>query len=102
MRTMNQVVISSCIAIAAIVLVASSRGDARQDALQRSDVLAQSTRVADVPVPDLLRLADEQLGPQAGCGAQCGRLNFCCGGCFAGECQECCPISAAPVHSGTE
>jgi hypothetical protein len=99
MRILSSLVIGSFIAIAATAFVAGSRGDARYEALQRSDVLAQRSKVD--PVPNQLRLVDE-LGPQGGCGAQCGRLAFCCGGCFAGECQECCPISAQPVPDGNE
>lgn len=118
MRTLSQLVIGSCIAAAAIALVAGSGGDARHDTLRRSDASAQTTRVADRnlvsalgdggtagvsfargadSVQGLLRLVDEQVDPQSGCGAQCGRLSFCCGGCFAGDCLECCPLSSPPV-----
>ena len=98
MRTLSPLVIGSFIAIAAIAFVAGSRGDARHAALQRSDVLAQSNVDS---VPNQLRLADEQLGPQSGCGAQCGRGAYCCGNCVAGECLECCPLSS-PVSDGSE
>jgi hypothetical protein len=99
MRIRNQLVIGSCIAIAVMAFVAGSQGDARNAALQRSELLAECNVDS---VPNQLRLATEQLGPQGGCGAQCGRLAFCCGGCFAGECQECCPLSSPPVPDGNE
>ena len=124
MRTLSQLVIGSCIAIAAIVLVAGGQGDPRSATTRRSDMLAQSTRVADrnlvstlgdgntvgisftgthgSPVQNLLQLRDEQVDLQAGCGAQCGRIEFCCGGCQAGECLECCPLSSPPVPDRTE
>lgn len=124
MRTRSQLVIGSCIAIAAIALVAGSQGDPGYGTLRRSDALVQRTRVADRdlvgtlgdgstvgisfagthanPVQNLLQLRDEQVDLQGGCGAQCGRIEFCCGGCQAGECLECCPLSSPPVPDRTE
>lgn len=124
MRTLSQLVIGSCIAIAVIALVAGSQGDPRSATTPRSDALAQSTRVADRnllstlgdgniggisftgthdnSVQNLLQLRDEQVDLQGGCGAQCGRIEFCCGGCQAGDCLECCPLSSPPVPDRTE
>lgn len=123
MRTLSRLVISSCIAIAAIAVVAGSRGDPRSATTGRSDALAQSTRVADRnlvsmlgdgntvgtsftgahdnSVQNLLQLRDDQVDLQ-GCGAQCGRIEFCCGGCQGGECLGCCPLSSPPVPDLTE